>query len=127
VTAVPYDWGEAKAAISRASIAQKNAEQAVVRAYKDYGEAERAYRMALAKEIVKLRVEGQPVTIVQDLARGAKHVADLRYYRDVAKGVQEATSSAVWRHTADRRELEQLVQWSMRVAPDGQHEPLGVA
>jgi hypothetical protein len=41
---------------------------------------------------------------VQDLAKGDKHVADLRFKRDVAEGIREAAVSALWRHTADRRE-----------------------
>ena len=121
--AVPYDFGEAKAAIERASTAQKNAEQAIRDAFREYGAAERAYRMLLAQEILKLRAEGVAVTVAQDLAKGIKQVADLRFKRDVAEGIKEAATSAVWRHTADRRELEQLVSWSMRTAPDGQYEP----
>lgn len=123
MNAVPYDFGEAKAAIERASVAQKNAEEAVREAFKGYGNAERAYRKALAVKIVELRAEGVPATVCLDLAKGAKSIADLRYHRDVADGVKEAATSAVWRHTADRRELEQLVNWSLRVAPDGQSEP----
>jgi hypothetical protein len=120
--AQPYDYGEAKAAIERASIAQRNAENAIKDAFRDYGAKEQAYRMALAQEILKLRADGVAITVAQDLAKGTKHVADLRFNRDVAEGIREAATSAVWRHTADRRELEQLVDWSMRVAPDGQHE-----
>lgn len=121
-TTVPYDFAEAKAAIERASIGQRNAEQAICDAYADYGAKERAYRIALAQKITELRAEGIAITIAQDLAKGERRVADLRYARDVAEGVREASKSAVFRHTADRRELEQLVDWSRRVAPDGQHD-----
>lgn len=112
--AVPYDWAQARDAINAAKAAQRSAEGNVRDAFKSYGAAERAYRLALAQEILKLRAEGQPVTIVQDLAKGTEQVADLRFKRDVAEGVKEAAQSAVWRHTADRRELEQLVEWSAR-------------
>lgn len=120
--AQPYDFSEAKAAIERASVGQKNAEQAIRDAYADYGAKERAYRLALAVKITELRAEGIAITIAQDLAKGEKRVADLRYARDVAEGVREAAKSAVFRHTADRRELEQLVRWSMGVSPDGQFD-----
>ncbi len=116
----PYSFGEARAAIERASIAQKHAEQAIRDAYREYGAAERAYRMLLAQEILKLRAEGQSITIAQDIAKGERKVADLRFKRDVAMGVLEASKSSVFRMTADRRELEQLIRWSMAVAPDGQ-------
>lgn len=122
MTTTPYDFGEAKAAIERASVAQKHAEQQIRDAYADHASKERAYRSALAQEITKLRAEGVAITIAQDLARGEKRCADLRYARDVAEGVREAAKSAVFRHTADRRELEQLVSWSLRVAPDGQFD-----
>lgn len=120
MTALPYDYAEAKAAIERASVAQRHAEAAIKDAYRAYAADEQAYRMALAQEILKLKAEGVAMTVAQDLAKGTKAVADLRFKRDVAEGVREAATSAVWRHTADRRELEQLVSWSMRVAPDGQ-------
>ena len=120
--AQPYDFGEAKAAIERASVAQKHAEQAIKDAFAAYGDAERAYRKALAVRITELRADGVPATVCLDLAKGEQQIATLRYRRDVAEGVKEAALSSVWRHTADRRELEQLVGWSMRVAPDGQFE-----
>jgi hypothetical protein len=116
----PYDFGEAKAAISRAATQQLTAEENIRRAAVTLGAAERAYRQALAEEILRLKAEGVAMTVAQDLAKGSKRVADLRFKRDVAEGVKEAASSAIWRHTADRRELEQLVAWSLRVSPDGQ-------
>lgn len=122
MTALPYDYGEAKAAIERASVAQRGAEEQVRDAYRQHADAERAYRITLAKVILELHAGGTAWTICPDLARGDPRVADLRYRRDVALGVREAAQSAVFRHTADRRELEQLVNWSLRVAPDGQSE-----
>lgn len=121
---LPYDYQGAKAAIERASVNQRNAEEQIRQAAATLGAAERSYRQALAEEILKLKADGVAMTVAQDLAKGSKRVADLRYARDVADGMKEAAAQAVWRHTADRRELEQLISWSMRVSPDGQHEPL---
>jgi len=50
---------------------------------KGNAEAEKNYRSALAKEIVKLKQEGQSVTLISDIARGNQ--ADLKYLRDVAE------------------------------------------
>lgn len=50
---------------------------------KAYVEAERTYRVALATEIVKLKTDGMPVTIINDVARG--NVADLKFNRDLAE------------------------------------------
>ncbi len=48
-------------------------------------EAERAYRIAKARKLLELRLDGKPVTIVTDLARGDETVADLAFARDCAK------------------------------------------
>ncbi|MNW43553.1 hypothetical protein D3C74_207540 [compost metagenome] len=46
-------------------------------------EAERDYRLALSQEILKLRAEGIPVSIVTDLAKG--NVADSLFQRDLTE------------------------------------------
>jgi hypothetical protein len=120
--AIPYSFGEAREAITIASQNMKSAEDFTRKAHEDAAAAERAYRVALAKRIVEIHAEGSAWTVCQDLARGDRSVADLRYRRDVAEGVKEAAQSSTWRHTADRRDLSKLVDWSMRVAPLGQME-----
>lgn len=54
---------------------------------------ERTYRMQLSKEIMKLRAEGMPATLIPDLARG--NVSDLKYERDLAEGQYKAAIEAV--------------------------------
>lgn len=54
-----------------------------------YAEAEHEYRMQLAREITKLRDEGLPVTIINDVARG--NVADLKFKRDLAELTYKTT------------------------------------
>lgn len=49
---------------------------------KNKAEFERTYREALAKEIMKLRGESIPATLIPDLARG--NVAYLKYERDLS-------------------------------------------
>ncbi|MFD1179515.1 hypothetical protein ACFQ3W_24905 [Paenibacillus puldeungensis] len=46
-------------------------------------EAERDYRLALAQEILKLRAEKVPVTIIENLAKG--NVSELLFKRDLAE------------------------------------------
>lgn len=110
----PFTFGEAKERINTAKAQQQAAETAVREAYSKFGLARRAYQTALAGKILELRVGGTAATLCADIARGDPQVAALRFNRDVAEGVMEAARSAVWRHTADRRELEQLVDWSKR-------------
>lgn len=110
----PWDFGQAAAAQREATKKQETAEQFVKQAYRDLAEKERAYRQALAEKITTLRADGISVTLCGDLARGDKHVAHLKYERDVAEGVKEAAAQAIWRATADRRTVEGLMNWSMR-------------
>lgn len=48
-------------------------------------ETEKNYRVRKAQEILKLRTEGYPVTIIQDLVKGNIEVAELRLKRDIAE------------------------------------------
>jgi hypothetical protein len=87
---------------------------------KKRAKAEQEYRVALAKRILTAHDEGIAWSVCSDIARGDKEVARLRYERDVADGVAEALSQAGWRHAADRKDLQRLISWSERVAPNGQ-------
>lgn len=111
----PYDFSDAVAAARRAAAAQKDGEQAVRDASAELALHEQAYRVELAKEIVRQHADGAAWTVAQDLARGAPHVADLRYRRDVAKGVLEAAQQRAWRHTADRKDVLEFITWSRLV------------
>ena len=120
----PYSFDEARQAITQASQNMKASEDFTRKAYEEHAAAERAYRVALAKKIIELHAEGVAWSSCSDLARGDRDVADLRYRRDVAAGVREAAQSATWRLTADRKDLLALVEWSKKVAPDGQYDSL---
>lgn len=50
---------------------------------KAYAEAEQEYRMQLAREIMRLRDEKMPVSVINDVARG--NLANLKYKRDLAE------------------------------------------
>lgn len=52
---------------------------------RDMAQAEHNYRVELAKLIWKLRAQGVPVTIVNDLARGDEKVALLKLKRDASE------------------------------------------
>lgn len=56
---------------------------------KTFAEAERVYRMELAKEITRLRAEGLQATLISDVARG--NVAELKYNRDLAEGLYRSS------------------------------------
>lgn len=117
----PYDYGQAKRAHARASRDQLAAAEFRSKQVDDFAAAEKAYRMALAQEIVRLHdKDGVAWTVAQDVARGNAEIAELRRLRDIAEGMKDAAEQLGWKASADRRVVEQLVNWSMRVAPDGQ-------
>lgn len=120
----PWDFNEAVTASREAGEAQASAEVAREQAAAEFAEKERLYREALAAEIVKTHADGAAWTVAQDLARGEKHVAQLRFDRDVAQGIKDAIEQQAWRRTADRKDVTELIQWSRVIAPLGeQPEP----
>ncbi len=59
--------------------------------------AERDYRVELAKEILRLRAEGVPVTIISDLCRGNEKIADLKLDRDIAETLYESNMQFIYK------------------------------
>ena len=57
--------------------------------------AEEKYRVALAQEILKKRDQGYPATLIGDLCRGEKHIAKLKFERDVADTMYAAAMEAI--------------------------------
>lgn len=110
----PWDFDEARHNCRRASIRQEEAENELRKSYVDSALANERYRKALAEKILELRGEGLPATLCSDLARGDKHVADLKRSSDIAEGVKEAMSQAAWRLTADRKDTQRFAGWSER-------------
>lgn len=53
-------------------------------------ETERAYRIALRQEKMRLRASGMPATLIDDMARGEEVIAQLRVERDIAKDMYKA-------------------------------------
>ena len=59
--------------------------------------AERDYRVELAKEILRLRAEGMPVTIISDLCRGNEKIAELKMNRDIAETLYESNMQFIYK------------------------------
>lgn len=95
---------------------QREAEKVLAQRHREAAQAERDYREALAKEITTLQAAGKPATVARDLARGDKHVAELQFKRNLAEGLVDAAQQSIWRHTANRRDLEQFIEWSKRAS-----------
>lgn len=112
----PWDFMEAKAAAARTSRAQAQAEEDYREASAAYSIAERAYRVELAKRMTELRADGQPATLIPDLAKGDERIASLKSERDLSRGLLDAATHAIWRHNADRRDVQRFIDWSLQVS-----------
>lgn len=62
---------------------------------KSYAEAERDYRVAVAKTILTQREQGTPVTVISDICRGDPAIAKLRFERDCAEVVYKSALEAI--------------------------------
>lgn len=112
----PWDFSEARAAVYRASQAQLEQQSQVGEAMEGLARSEAAYRVELAKEMLRLRAEGQPATLVGDLARGNERIAQLKLERDLAVGLVETAKQAGWRVNNDRKDAQSLLRWSLEVS-----------
>ena len=61
----------------------------------DYAEAERAYKVLLRIECLKLRDEGMAIGMIDKTCYGIPSVADARFKRDVAEAVYKANLEAI--------------------------------
>lgn len=72
-------------------------------------ETERAYRIALSQESLKLRFDRVPVSIAGDIARG--NVADLKYERDLALETHRAALAAMESLKAEINALQSIAKY----------------
>lgn len=120
-----YDFFECVDASRKGKEGQEAAEKDRKVATEAFALAKRCYEVELAKKIVGLIAEGKPATVAKDLARGDSRIANLGYELSVAEGVKDIAEQRAWRHTADRKDIQNLTEWSMKVAPLGeQTEPV---
>lgn len=61
----------------------------------DYAEAERAYKVLLRQECLKLRDEGMAIGLIDKTCYGIPSVAEARFKRDVAEAVYKANLEAI--------------------------------
>lgn len=60
-----------------------------------YCEAERQYQMAKSKEIMRLKSEGYPITLIPQVVKGIKEIADLDFERNKWEVVYKANQEAL--------------------------------
>lgn len=62
---------------------------------RDYANAYKNYRVAVAKELIRLRDEGMPATIAYDVARGNESIAELKRVEIVTEGLYKSCQEAI--------------------------------
>jgi len=61
----------------------------------DLAEAEKNYKIALRKEVLKLKDEKMPATLINLTVYGIEEVAELRFKRDIAEAVYDANKEHI--------------------------------
>jgi DNA polymerase II small subunit/DNA polymerase delta subunit B len=61
----------------------------------ELADAERNYRVALSTKILKERDGGIQVSIISDVCRGSREIADLKFKRDVAQVLFDSSREAL--------------------------------
>lgn len=111
---LPWDINEARDNLHAASEQQHTHQERQREAVRAAARAEQVYRVARARRTAELRDEGYAASLCDTLARGDEQVAMLRRAADEAEGDREIAVQEGWRLHANRRDMEQLAQWSMR-------------
>lgn len=81
---------------------------------RDYAEAEREYRVALAKKIAAERDKGTPVTIISDVCRGSQEIANAKFQRDTAEVVYKSALEAINVYKLQLKLLENQIDREFR-------------
>lgn len=77
----------------------------------DKAESERKYKKALAKKILRLKDEKYPATLINDLARGDDEVADMRFYRDLARVQYDTAKSCMRSAEAQISSIQSILKY----------------
>lgn len=69
--------------------------KSLIQTGKDYAKAYTDYRIALAKELVRLKDDGMAVTIAYDVARGKPEIAKLKFNEIANEAVYKANLESI--------------------------------
>lgn len=69
--------------------------KSLIKTGKDYAKAYTDYRVALAKELVRLKDDGMAVTIAYDVARGKPEIAKLKFNEIANEAVYKANLESI--------------------------------
>lgn len=83
----------------------------------EYAQAERAYKVKLREECLKLRDQGMAVGMIDKTCYGIPSVAELRFKRDIAEVVYKANLEAINSYKLQMRLIEAQIsrEWGASV------------
>lgn len=111
---LPWEIEDARDVLAEASRQQADHEETIKEAVKAAARADQLYRVALAHKIAQLREEGMAASLCEKIARGDERIAGLAYDAAVAEGNREIAVQEGWRLHANRKDSQQLADWSRR-------------
>jgi hypothetical protein len=76
---------------------------------RELAQAEHDYRVALAEKILHERDGGMPVTIINDVCRGDRKIAQLKLKRDIAQTMYDTALEAINVYKLQVRVLENQI------------------
>jgi len=76
-----------------------------------YASAKRDYNIGYAKKVIELKTAGNPTTIIKELVKGDKIIANLGYQMDVSEGVMKACRESMSDIRAALDSYRSLLTW----------------
>lgn len=111
---LPWEIEQARDVLANASTQQHDHQEAIRDAVKRAARTDQLYRVARARKVAEFRDAGKAATLCDTLARGDEEVAGLKYDADVAEGDREIAVQEGWRLHANRKDSQELADWSKR-------------
>jgi len=107
MSSVNYTGGDLLYELNTRMALMDAAQRELTKYTEEKAQTERDYRVALADCMNRLRADkGTPATILGDIARGQRSIADLKFKRDIATGMYDAAVSALNNYKLQARLLE---------------------
>lgn len=81
---------------------------------KDLAQKEAEYKIALRKEVLRLRDEGHAVGIINQIIYGDENIARLRFKRDVAEAIYQTNQEHINATKLEIRIIESMIdrEWN---------------
>jgi len=94
---------------SKRLLASKNAEY--LRLIQQRAEAERVYNIAVAEKTMRLRSDGESISLVDKLVKGDKYVAQCKLNLEIAIGIEKACAESMKDIRSDIDSSRSLLSW----------------